>query len=160
MPFISEYVLKQVCQLSEKAYPSEACGIIIGPKQHHNAIGVFPIKNIQDELHEKDAEKYPRTSKNAYYMCPTEMKKIEKEAEHKGFEFKVIFHSHPDHGVYFSDEDKLMAAPWGEPNNPNLHWLVVSVGHGKATAASLFSWDDEKKDYIERKMSLHGASAH
>ncbi|MBF0491187.1 MAG: M67 family metallopeptidase [Deltaproteobacteria bacterium] len=154
MPFISEYVLKQICLQTEKAYPSEACGILIGPKEHHNAIGLFPIKNIQDELHAQDPEKYSRTSKNAYYMDPKDVSIVEREAADKDFEFKVIYHSHPDHEVYFSEEDKLMAGPWGEPNNPNLHWVVVSVREGKAVAASLFSWEDEKKDYSEKKFRL------
>ncbi len=150
----SEYVLKQICKHAEREYPSEACGMIIGPIGKENAIGIFPIKNIQDELHKTDPQKYTRDSRTAYYMDPKQMRIVEHEAKSKNFETKVIYHSHPDHDVYFSDEDKLMAGPWGEPNDPKLAWVVISVKNGQAVALSEFSWDEEKKDYVERKLKI------
>lgn len=155
MTQLSEYVLEQICLHAEREYPKEACGMILGPQGKDHAIGVFPIKNIQDELHGQDPEKYPRTAKTAYYMDPGQMRTVEKEAASKQFELKVIYHSHPDHEVYFSEEDKLMAAPWGEPNNPHLTWIVISVINGKAKKASAFVWDELKKDYSEKKLALH-----
>lgn len=154
MPQISDYVLKQVCLHAEREYPNEACGMILGPSGKDNAIGVFPIRNIQDDLHAKDPEKYPRAARTAYYMDPQQQQIVEKEAKNKNFDVKVIYHSHPDHEVYFSDEDKYMAGPWGEPNNPALAWVVVSVKNGKAQGASEFVWDVEKKDYVERKLEV------
>jgi len=151
----SEYVLKQICLHAEREYPSEACGMIIGPIHKPHAIGVFPIKNIQDELHRQDPQKYSRDSRTAYYIDPKQQKIVEKEAVSKGFEVKVIYHSHPDHEVYFSEEDQLMAGPWGEPNNPKLAWVVISVDKGKAKALSEFLWDEEKKCYVETKLSNH-----
>ncbi|MBL7684796.1 MAG: M67 family metallopeptidase [Deltaproteobacteria bacterium] len=154
MPRLSEYVIQQICLHAEREYPSEACGMIIGPQGKENAIGVFPIRNIQDELHQKDPKTYTRDSRTAYFMDPKQMKIVEKEAAHKGFDLKVIYHSHPDHEVYFSDEDRLMAAPWGEPNLPGVVWVVISVKNGKAVAASEFEWSDEKKDYVESKLKV------
>ncbi len=154
MSIISEYVLKQICLHAEREYPFEACGLMIGPKEKENAIGVFPIKNIQNDLHAQDPQKYTRDAKTAYYMDPTQMKIVEKEAQSKNFDTKVVYHSHPDHDVYFSEEDKLMAAPWGEPNHPGVSWVVISVKEGKAVAASEFSWEEEKKDYVERKLKV------
>lgn len=154
MTLISEYVLKQICLHAEREYPFEACGLIIGPKEKENAIGVFPIKNIQNDLHIQDPQKYTRNAKTAYYMDPTQMKIVEKEAKDKNFETKVVYHSHPDHEVYFSAEDKLMAAPWGEPNHPNVSWIVISVKEGKSVAASEFFWEEEKKDYVEKKLKI------
>lgn len=154
MALLSDYVIQQICLHAEREYPREACGVILGPLEKENAIGVFPIQNIQDELHEKDPEKYQRTATTAYYMNPQQLRIVEREAKDKKFEMKVIYHSHPDHAVYFSDEDKLMAAPWGEPNNPNMTWVVISVEKGRAKAASEFIWDAEKKDYIEHKLKL------
>jgi len=128
--------------------------MIIGPLGKEHAIGIFPIRNIQDELHAEQPEKYTRDAKTAYYMDPTEQKIVEAEAKDKDFEVKVIYHSHPDHDVYFSDEDRYLAAPWGEPNHPNLSWIVISVKQGKAAALSEFAWDAEKKDYVERKLEI------
>lgn len=152
MVLLSDYVLEQICLHAEREYPLEACGIIVGPKDKENAIGVFPIRNIQNDLHEKDPEKYSRDARTAYYMDPTQLRIAQKDAQTYGFETKVVYHSHPDHAVYFSDEDKLMAAPWGEPNDLHVSWIVISVIEGKAKAASEFFWDEEKKEYVERKL--------
>ncbi len=154
MPQYSEYVLKQICLHAEREYPSEACGMIIGPTEKDHAIGVFPIRNIQDVLHQQDPQKYTRDSRTAYYFDPKQQRIVEKEAQSKNFNVKVIYHSHPDHGVYFSEEDQLMAAPWGEPNDPQLAWVVISVEQGRAKALSEFGWDDIQKKYIERKLKL------
>ena len=154
MAQFSEYVLRQICLHAEREFPREACGMIIGPLGKEHAIGIFPIRNIQDELHAEQPEKYTRDAKTAYYMDPTEQKIVEAEAKDKDFEVKVIYHSHPDHDVYFSDEDRYLAAPWGEPNHPNLSWIVISVKQGKAAALSEFAWDAEKKDYVERKLEI------
>ena len=154
MAQISEYVLKQICLHAEREYPNEACGMIIGPADKENAIGVFPIRNIQDELHAQDSKKYPRDARTAYYMDPKQLRVVEKEAVDKNFNTKVIYHSHPDHEVYFSDEDRLMAAPWGEPNHPGVSWIVIAVQNGTATAASEFFWEEEKKEYVEKKLRI------
>lgn len=144
---------------AEKDYPEETCGILLGPQEIDKAIGVFPIKNIQNELHEKDPERYSREAKTAYFMDPKEVKIVEKEAKDKDFEVKIYYHSHPDHGVYFSEEDKAMACPWGEPNDPNVGFLVIGVDQGKTKGASLFSWSEDKKDFLERKLKLNAPLA-
>ncbi|MCB1214190.1 MAG: M67 family metallopeptidase [Deltaproteobacteria bacterium] len=149
---ISSYVLDMMIYHAEKDYPEETCGVVIGPKGKSKAIGVFPIKNIQNDLHQKDPKQYSRDAKTAYFMDPTQLRIVEKEAAKKNFEIKIIYHSHPDHGVYFSEEDKAMACPWGEPNDPNLAWLVIGVAQAKANGASLFYWDEEKKDFLEKNL--------
>ncbi len=149
---ISSYVLDMMILRAEKEYPNEACGIVIGPKGIQKAIGVFPIRNIQDELHAQDPQRYPRPAKTAYQMDPQEVKIVEKEAASKDFEIKLFYHSHPDHGVYFSEEDKAIACPWGEPSFPDVGHVVISVEKGKAVAASEFFWNPEKKDFEERKL--------
>src|SRR5262245_1892791 len=102
---ISSYVLEMMIYRAEQDYPEETCGVVIGPKGKSKAIGVFPIKNIQNDLHRQEPQQYTRDAKTAYFMDPKELKIVEKEAEHKNFEIKIIYHSHPDHGVYFSEED-------------------------------------------------------
>lgn len=154
---ISSYVLDMMLRHGERAYPDEACGIVIGPKSKRVALGVFPIKNIQNELHAKDPQRYPREAKTAYFMDPKEVKIVEHEAKIKNFEIKLFYHSHPDHGVYFSDEDRAMACPWGEPSYPEVGHIVISVEKGQATAASEFFWNTEKQDFEERKLKTnHG----
>lgn len=156
---ISGYVLDMMTQHAEREYPNEACGMVMGPKDKKNAIGVFPVTNIQNELHEKDPQKYTRNAKTAYFMDPTQVKIVEKEAASNNFNIKIYYHSHPDHGVYFSEEDKAMACPWGEPNDPEVGFVVIGVEKGRTTGASLFYWDDAKQDYLERKLKMNSPLA-
>jgi proteasome lid subunit RPN8/RPN11 len=156
---ISPYVLDMMAFHAEKDYPNEACGIVIGPQGKTNAIGVFPIRNLQNELHAQDPERYPRNATTAYQMDPEGVRIVEKEAASKSFEIKLYYHSHPDHGVYFSEEDKAMACPWGEPNDPRVGFLVIGVEQGKASAASLFYWDERTQDFSERKLKRNAESA-
>jgi len=156
---ISGYVLDMMIYQAEKDYPNETCGMVIGPKGMNKAIGVFPIKNIQDELNAKDPQRYPRKATTAYFMEPKEVKIVEKEAQSNDFELKIYYHSHPDHGVYFSEEDKAMACPWGEPNDPRVGFLVIGVDKGRTSGASLFYWHEAKKDFLERKLRLNSALA-
>ncbi|HHW78759.1 MAG TPA: hypothetical protein GX399_17285 [Xanthomonadaceae bacterium] len=53
----------------------------------------------------------------------------------------VIYHSHPDVGAYFSDEDREKALFDGVPIYP-VSYLVIDVRQGKAVEAVLFSYLD------------------
>ncbi len=156
---ISSYVLDMMIFHAQKDYPHEACGIVLGPKGIDKAIGVFPIPNIQDKLHAKDPKRYPRQATTAYFMDPRQVQIVEHEAKDKDFEIKIYFHSHPDHGVYFSEEDKAMACPWGEPLDPKVSYLVIGVSQGKADGASLYYWNEAKQDFSERKLKLNAETA-
>ena len=78
---ISSLVLDMMIGHAEREYPNEACGIVLGPKGKEIAFGVFPIRNIQDELHAADPARYPRSATTAYQMDPKEVRIVEREAE-------------------------------------------------------------------------------
>lgn len=138
---------------AEKQYPHEACGFIIGNAQNERrAVEFIPTQNLQNELHAKDPVRYPRDAKTAYSIDPREMDAVVGKAKELGMELVAIFHSHPEHGVYFSEEDKGMAAPWGEPLFPQLSYIVVSVYGGAVKNASEFLWETGKKDFVEVKI--------
>ncbi len=143
---LSEKLLNEIFEESQKAYPREACGVVVGDHSR-KATQVFACRNLQDDLHAKDPERYPRTAETAYAMDPEGYKKAEEAALKTGQKIIGIYHSHPDHGVYFSDEDKAMAAPWGEPLFPDISYIVVAVDKGEVTKASDFIWDG--KDFSE-----------
>jgi proteasome lid subunit RPN8/RPN11 len=146
----SDTLLAQVCRHAESEYPREACGMIAGPKGGGASNSVYPVRNVQDELHLEDPDTYTRDARTAYHMDARQQLAIERTFGERGLELKAIYHSHPDHGAYFSDEDQLLAAPWGEPNHPGLAWLVVSVLRGRASRVSEFSWDEHGRRYTER----------
>ena len=144
-PIPSE-ILKTIFEQAEREYPCECCGMILGSGD--NVPKVRPCRNVQDEYHVRDPENFPRTAGTAYFMDPKELLAIQKETRAARLEIRVIYHSHIDAGAYFSEEDKRIACPEGEPAYPGVEYLVVSVQKGKIAAANLFRWDPAKKDYV------------
>lgn len=136
-----------------KAYPYEACGLLVGSKGQNSVTEFHPMHNIYDEMHKKDPETYPRTSKTAYLIDSREQQKIFDEVEKNQMEVKAIVHSHTDHDAYFSEEDRLVAAPWGEPMYPKISYIVISIWDGKFKEANEYYWDDKKKEFVLNKVS-------
>ena len=126
-------------------YPFECCGIIIGRQENNDEDILYPCTNIQNKLHEKDPEMFVRDAKTAFYIDPKELMGILKDAESKGMNIKVFYHSHPDHDAYFSEEDKKMALFDDEPVYPGTRYLVVSVYDRKVKSQALFGWNSEKE---------------
>ena len=151
---ISQEMLSQIYKESERRHPEEACGFILGKVDDGDRVAelVVECENIQNKVHAQDPERYTRDAKTAYTIDPKQMEAVQKQAADKGLEIISIFHSHPEHGVYFSDEDKGMAAPWGEPLFPSISYVVVSVYDGQVKNASDFYWSGETKDFEENKI--------
>ena len=88
-------------------FPREACGIVIGKKGKLESFEqIFPCRNLQNEMHAKDPEKFPRTAETAYFLDPNDLFRIQKIARNLNMEMKTIYHSHVNVGAYFSEEDK------------------------------------------------------
>lgn len=134
-------------------YPSEACGLLAGPRGERKGTVFHVCRNIYDAMHEKDPETYPRTSKTAYLIDGAEQKEIFERVAADGLEVKSIIHSHIDHDAYFSEEDRYVAAPWGEPFYPEISYIVISVWDGKFKDANEFIWNAEKQDFGEFKIN-------
>jgi glutamate-1-semialdehyde 2,1-aminomutase len=118
-------------------YPNECCGVILTRGVERRLIA---CRNVQDQMHARDPITFPRTARNAYYMDPLDALKLNRLVD-EGFEFSVIYHSHPNAGAYFSETDRAQALIRGEPAYPGTVYVVVSVlGHAvKSLAAYRFS---------------------
>ncbi len=177
MVTIKKRIIDAVYRHAISAYPSECCGIITGKKGIPASLeNSFPCRNLQDEMHASDPQKFPRTSKTAYFLDPKDLLNIEKVARTKDEVIRIIYHSHVDVGSYFSDEDKKQATFDGSPLMPDVNYLVVDVTkdsadseadrfaadavpdsvrvRGKARGAKLFGWDSTKKDFLELAWQL------
>jgi proteasome lid subunit RPN8/RPN11 len=151
MLVICDEILDQVAAHAAKHYPDEACGFLVGDKGQDSAAEFLPVENVYDEMRARYPETYPRTAKTAYLIDPREQQRIFDEAARNGREVKAIYHSHTDHDAYFSQEDRLVAAPWGEPNYPGVSYLVVSIWGGRLKEINEFFWDEMTKDFQENK---------
>lgn len=130
-------LLEAIETQSRAEYPSECCGLLV---EEHGRLKAIPCENLQDKMHEMHPEDFSRTSATAYFIDP---KIIMENAD----SLRCIYHSHPDHGAYFSEEDQLVASPFGEPNFPGVSYLVISVMGGEVADKKVFTWDDATEQF-------------
>ncbi|MBZ0159541.1 MAG: M67 family metallopeptidase [bacterium] len=139
--------LNEIFAHAEETYPDEACGVVIGKPGDPNTNAVRRCANLANRYHQDDPIRYPRDAKTAYIMDPKDLLRIQSEADAKGLEFVVIYHSHPEHEAYFSETDRELALFDGEPVWPRLRYLVVSVKNGKVSYCKVFRWDALVKQF-------------
>ena len=149
---ICQEILDEIVAHSITHYPDEACGFLIGQKGQNSVSEFQACKNAYDTMHAKYPETYPRTARTAYLVDPMEQQRIFDEVKKNGMEVKSITHSHTDHDAYFSQEDRLVATPWGEPMYPEISYLVVSVWNRKLKEINEYFWNETKKDFDQRKI--------
>ncbi len=149
-----------MCAHAARDYPHECCGLLFAAGERPGTVReVVPIPNIQDRLHAEDPEQYPRDASIAYFMDPAAQLAATRAAAARGLELCGFYHSHPDHGAYFSAEDRRLAAPWDEPLFPGVAYVVMSVVRSGVRAASQFVWSDEYGDYVEVAVDVTSAAA-
>ena len=112
------------------------------------------ISNIQDRLHREDPIKHPRDARTAYFMDPKELFELLREADQHQHPIRIFYHSHPEHGAYFSEEDKARAMAWDEPAYPEAAHLVVSVVGGIVKDRLAVVWDPERRDFVPAELAI------
>jgi proteasome lid subunit RPN8/RPN11 len=122
----------------ESAYPSEGCGLVV--EAADGELEAQPCPNIADVLHAQDSALFPRTSRTSYAIDPM----VLLEAEERGDEVRVIYHSHCDVGHSFSDEDARLAT-----RARDVVYLVASVVGGLVVSAGAYRYDAASGRYEE-----------
>jgi proteasome lid subunit RPN8/RPN11 len=130
-------------------YPSECCGIVSGTARNQR---VHRCRNRQDELHARDPEQHPRTSREAYDIDRAEMERVFSDAAAKGEKVLAFYHSHIDCGAYFSAMDKEVLTVFGEPEFPDAVHVVVSVQDRRISELTGYRWDGFKQDFVPVKI--------
>ena len=143
---ITEASLRALQAHACATYPDECCGMIIERQGHEE---VVRVTNIQNEMHAKDPEQFPRTAAIAYTMG-REAFPILDAVERGQLTLRAFYHSHPEHDAYFSAEDMKQAmGGWDEPSYPQAMQIVMSVRDGQVRATKAFAWDATAGDYVE-----------
>lgn len=139
-------LLATMSEWAMACYPSEACGLLL---EKDGALRVLRCENLQDALHARDPERFPRTSKSAYNLDPF----VVEDRQDEGYAVRAVFHSHPEVGAYFSAEDVLSALagdPDGDPVLPGAEYLVLSARAAGVDDWKLFTWDAARRTFTER----------
>ncbi|MFT4571591.1 MAG: proteasome lid subunit RPN8/RPN11 [Hyphomicrobiaceae bacterium] len=139
-------VLNAMSEHSLEEYPEECCGLLIGLPD--GSVRVHRIRNIQNEMHATDPERYPRTAATAYAGHPGDLRIGLEAADERDHKLVAFYHSHPDHDAYFSEEDIAQATPFGEPNYPDAVQVVVSVYDRVVRVITGFAWSDASQTFV------------
>ncbi len=142
---INKEILEAIYQHAIEEYPYECCGIVTGDIDTQTA---HRCQNIQNRLHAKDPERYPRDARTAYTIDRAEAEKIYTEAKEKAEGILAFYHSHIDCEAFFSETDIAAQTVFGEPEFPDAIHIVVSVVNRKINGIKYFKWDKERKDFI------------
>ncbi|ABD87576.1 Mov34/MPN/PAD-1 family protein [Rhodopseudomonas palustris] len=132
MATLNEETLALIVRHAEQAYPKECCGFVYADGE------VRACVNIQDDLKSIDPARYRHGATAGYTLSVADTLALNGSFETAN-PASVIYHSHPDVGAYFSQEDSDEALFLGTPVYP-VDYLVVDVRRAKALEAKLFVW--------------------
>ena len=124
--------LKEVYRHAIAAYPAEACGFIRGGR-------VVDCANVIEQLAQEQPEVFVRERRTGYAFGVADLRELEKSFD-TADPVRIIYHSHPDAGAYFSDEDHRFAVFEGIPVYPVRH-LVVDTARDGVLGSRLYEFD-------------------
>lgn len=144
---------------AERAYPEECCGICTWVEGDPTTLVVQPFENQQNKLHALDPQAYPRDARTAYNFNALKLERTLEAAAAEGRSLAVIFHSHPEHGAYFSETDRAAACPMGTPTYPRAAQIVYSVIDAQSGDSAAFRWDAAAGDFLQVAVEVLEAPA-
>ncbi len=117
--------LRHIVDLCEAAYPSEACGLLVGHDDSGAAGRTVTVSRVEPSANVSEGDK-----RSTFEVDPALRLRLQKDL--RGGPERVIglFHSHPDSAAQPSATD--LGAAW----EPDLVWLVTSVIDGQAVHTS------------------------
>jgi adenylyltransferase/sulfurtransferase len=136
MLLINDNILVALTKHAISTYPEECCGFIYQNGTVHTG------ENIQDELNRAEPERYNRSTVRGYTFSVGDTILLN-DSFRTNNPVAVIYHSHPDVGAYFSDEDIDKALYDGKPIYP-VDYLVIDVNSNGANLAKIFTWENSE----------------
>jgi proteasome lid subunit RPN8/RPN11 len=142
--------LRKVYRHAREAYPSECCGMILASGT------VRRCHNAQDEYHAADPDSFPQTARNGYCFSVDDQLFLARSQEGAD-PVRIVYHSHPDVGAYFSRADRDAAMCGDGPAYPGLLYLVIDCRRNKIGGAALYGFRDGAYRRLAR---FDGRAAH
>lgn len=130
---IDDRCLDAVRTYSERAYPTECCGFLVGEM---NGDGVRVVRLVAPAVNE--AAEHGLADR--YHIAPRDYLRIDREARARGWDILGVYHSHPD--VPASPSRTDLALGW-----PNYVYLIVPVNGGAAGDATAWVLDERAPGY-------------
>ena len=151
LPTIPQPLLDAIYAHARETYPDECCGLLIALQGSLVIDGVRRCVNEQNRYHALDPERFPRTAREAYYLGGKDLRFLLDSVSGER-PVKIIYHSHPDVGAYFSAEDTRAALgrepdDSAEPLYPVDH-IVIDAQADHVAEAKLFRWDGRQRTFV------------
>jgi proteasome lid subunit RPN8/RPN11 len=145
-------VLQTIYAHARETYPEECCGFLIGPRDTAVVDAARPCVNEQNRYHALDPERFPRTAREAYYLGGKDLRFLV-ESISSLRPVKIIYHSHPDVGAYFSAEDTRAALgrepdATADPLYPVDH-IVIDAQADHIAGAKMFRWHPTQRLFVQ-----------
>lgn len=136
---IPRELLLQIWDHSERMYPEENAGLILGTTNGDERWGskLLPLENKSQS----------ESRHNRYLINPEDVMAGEQEAERLALEIIGVFHSHPDHPAEPSKFDLQWALPW-------YSYLITSVDQGQALESRSWRLNDDRSQMIEEMLHV------
>jgi proteasome lid subunit RPN8/RPN11 len=131
-----------VCHLSERGYPDEVCGLLIGVREGEDKIvrEIVPVENAWEQVDER---------RRRFQIEPDVVAKEERRAREAGLEILGFYHSHPDGEPRPSETDRDFA--W-----PTYSYIIQGVYKGIALKLSSWVLKDDRSGYNEEQIIERG----
>ena len=151
LPSVPQSILDAIYAHARETYPEECCGFLIAPQGSAVIDEARPCVNEQNRYHALDPERFPRTAREAYYLGGKDLRFLLESVSGER-PVKIIYHSHPDVGAYFSAEDTRAALgrepdEAAEPLYPVDH-IVIDAQSDHVAEAKLFRWDGGQRSFV------------
>ena len=128
MIVISASGLKQIVAAAEKAFPLEACGLLVGYTDDKGARQVTDVH---------DSPNLAADARHAFEVDPALLITLHRRARRGGDKVIGLYHSHPNIRAQPSQTDLERA--W----EPDLTWLITSVVAGQAVLTTAHKMIDD-----------------
>jgi proteasome lid subunit RPN8/RPN11 len=131
-----------VCRHSERGYPDEVCGLLIGVQQGDDKVvrEVVPVENVWEQVDER---------RRRFRIGPEMIAQEERRAREAGLVIVGFYHSHPDSEPRPSETDREFA--W-----PTYSYLIQGVYKGIALDVKGWLLKDDRSGYNEEQIIERG----
>jgi len=148
-------LLAEILRHAAEGYPEEVCGLVLGRRGAPDSYVVRRLANLAGAVGPAGPDGWPRDARRAFWADPRDLIRADEEAAARGWQYILLYHSHPDTGAYFSEMDRQWAlTPDGRPVWEGMAYLVVSLRGGRPAEAGLYTWDALARDFREERVAL------
>lgn len=123
---IAASAMREMVAESERAYPREACGLLIGRADRPFDVERFaPAKNV-----------HPDRREDRFTIAPEEQLEIGNVARKEGLDVEGVFHSHPSHPAVPSATDAPYLELW-----ERCPFVIASVREGRVSCVRAWTYE-------------------